>query len=112
MLNVVICGGYSPQARVLRAAVRNVAQCGEIRVITVCPALAGFEKYVEEIKALEPSSTVVVDACEGGCGNQGLAKFGVRPKAVAIMDKYPAFTEKSVKAAEERILSFIKEVQG
>jgi len=112
MLNVVICGGYSPQARVLRAAVRNVAQCGEIRVITVCPALAGFEKYVEEIKALEPSSTVVVDACEGGCGNQGLAKFGVRPKAVAIMDKYPAFTEKNVKAAEERILSFIKEVQG
>jgi hypothetical protein len=112
MLNVVICGGYSPQARVLRAAVRNVAQCGEIRVITVCPALAGFEKYVEEIKALEPSSTVVVDACEGGCGNQGLAKFGVRSKAVAIMDKYPAFTEKNVKAAEERILSFIKEVQG
>jgi hypothetical protein len=112
MLNVVICGGYSPGARVLRAAMRNVAQAGEVRVITLCPALAGFERQAEEIRALDPGSTVVVDACEGGCGNQGLAKFGVQAKAVAIMDKYPMFSERNVKAAEERIRCFIKEVQG
>jgi hypothetical protein len=112
MINVVICGGYSPQARILRAAVRNVAQCGDVRVITVCPALAGFEKSIEEISSLDPANTVVVDACEGGCGNQGLAKFGVKPKAVAIMDKYPAMTERNVKLAEEKIRSFLKEVQA
>jgi hypothetical protein len=112
MINVVICGGYSPGARILRAAVRNVAQCGEVKVITLCPALAGFGKSVEEISSLDPTNTVVVDACEGGCGNQGLAKFGVKPKAVAIMDKYPAMTERNVKLAEEKIRSFLKEVQG
>lgn len=112
MISVVICGGYSPGARILRAAMRNVAQCGEVRVVTVCPALAGFEKSIEEISSLDPAETVVVDACEGGCGNQGLAKFGVKPKAVAIMDKYPAYSEKNVKAAEERVRSFLKEVRG
>ena len=112
MINVVICGGYSPGARILRAAVRNVAQCGDVRVITVCPALAGLEKSIEEISSLDPTNTVVVDACEGGCGNQGLAKFGVRPKAVAIMDKYPAMTERNVKLAEDKIRSFLNEVQG
>jgi hypothetical protein len=112
MINVVICGGYSPQARILRAAVRNVAQCGDVRVITVCPALAGFEKSIEEISSLDPANTVVVDACDGGCGNQGLAKFGVKPKAVAIMDKYPVMTERTVKLAEEKVRSFLKEVQG
>ena len=112
MINVVICGGYSPQARILRAAVRNVAQCGDVRVVTLCPALAGFEKSIEEVSSLDPANTVVVDACEGGCGNQGLVKFGVKPKAVAIMDKYPAMTERNVKLAEEKIRSFLKEVQG
>ncbi len=112
MLNVVICGGYSPGARVLRAAIRNVAQVKDIRVITVCPALAGYEKSIEEIRSLDPSMTVAIDACEGGCGNQGLAKLGVKPMAVAILDKYPMLSEKSVKAAEERIHSFLKEVQG
>lgn len=112
MLNVVICGGYSPGARVLRAAMRNVAQCGEINVITVCPALAGFERAIEEISSLDPASTVVVDACEGGCGNQGLVKFGVKPKAVAILDKFPVVTERNVKAAEDKIRTFLREVQG
>lgn len=112
MINVVICGGYSPQARILRAAVRNVAQCGDVRVITVCPALAGFEKSIEEVSSLDPANTVVLDACEGGCGNQGLAKFGIKPKAVAIMDKYPVMTERNVKLAEEKVRSFLKEVQG
>lgn len=112
MINVVICGGFSPGARVLRAAIRNVAQCDEVRVVTACPALAGLEKSIEEISSLDPANTVVVDACEGGCGSQGLIKFGVKPKAVAIMDKYPAYSERAIKAAEERIRTFLKEVQG
>lgn len=111
-MNVVICAGYSPGARVLRMAMHNVAKCGEIQVVTVCPALAGFEKAIQEVSSLDPAATVVVDACEGGCGNQGLLKFGVKPRAVVILDKYPAVTERNVKAAEERIRSFIKEVQG
>lgn len=110
MINVVICGGYSPGARVLRAAIRNVAQSENVKVFTLCPALAGLEKPLEEISSLDPSSTVVVDACEGGCGNQGLAKFGVRPRAVAILDKYPMVSEKSIRAAEDKIRSFLKEV--
>jgi hypothetical protein len=28
------------------------------------------------------------------------------------MDKYPAYSERNVKAAEERIRSFLREVQG
>ncbi len=112
MINVVICGGYSPGARILRAAIRNVARNTEVRVITVCPALAGYENAIEEISSLDPANTVVVDACEGGCGNQGLAKFGVKPKAVAIMDKYPMVSERTIKAAEDKINSFLKEVQG
>ncbi|MCU0861486.1 MAG: putative zinc-binding protein [Methanomassiliicoccales archaeon] len=112
MLNVVICGGYSPGARVLRAAIRNVAQSGEIKVITLCPALAGYEKQAEELRALDPASTVVVDGCEGGCGNQGLAKFGIKAKSVAVLDKYPMVSERNIKSAEERIRSFVKEAQA
>ena len=112
MINVVICGGYSPGARVLRAAIRNVSQSGDVKVITLCPALAGLERPIEEISSLDPSNTVVVDACEGGCGNQGLVKFGIKPRAVAILDKYPFISEKNIKAAEDKLRSFLKEVQG
>lgn len=109
MLNIVICAGYSPGARVLRAAIRNVAQCGEVQVITLCPALAGFKKQREELEALDPNRILVVDACEGGCGNQGLAKFGIKPKAVVVLNKYPMVSEKAVLDAETRIRQFLKE---
>src|SRR5271157_5872795 len=89
VLNVVICGGFSPGARVLRAAMRAIASCGNVNVITLGPSLAGLEKPADDIRALDPSITVVVDACEGGCGNQGLAKFSVFPKAVLVLPKYP-----------------------
>jgi hypothetical protein len=112
MLNLLICAGYSPGARVLRAAVRRVARCGEVQVITICPALAGFERQREELQALDPDSIVVVDACEGGCGNQGLARFGIKPKAVAVLNKYPMVTEKAVLDAEERIRQFLREAGG
>jgi len=110
MLNLVICGGYSPGARVLRAAARNVAHCDELRVITVCPALAGLEKQIEEIRNLDPTCTVAVDACEGGCGNQGLAKFGVIPKAMLVLPKFPMVSEKNVAEAETKIRQFLDEV--
>jgi hypothetical protein len=112
MLNVLICAGYSPGARVLRAAIRRVAKCDEVQVITLCPALAGFEKQRADILALDPNSIVVIDACEGGCGNQGLAKFGIKPKAVAVLNKYPMVTEKAVLDAEAHIREFLKEEGG
>ncbi len=108
MLNVVICGGFSPGARVLRAAMHTVATCGDVNVITLGPSLAGLEKPIQDIKALDPTTTIVVDACEGGCGNQGLAKFGISPKAVLVLPKYPMVTEKSVKDAEARITKFLE----
>lgn len=111
MLNVVICGGYSPGARVLRAAIRNVVRDHNIRVVTLCPALAGYEKQMEEIRSLDASNTIVVDGCEGGCGNQGLMKFGIKPRGVVVLDKYPMVSDRSIRSAEERILSFLKEVQ-
>jgi hypothetical protein len=108
VLNVVICGGFSPGARVLRAAMRAIASCGNVNVITLGPSLAGLEKPVDDIRALDPSITVVVDACEGGCGNQGLAKFGVIPRAVLVLPKYPMLSEKNVKDAEARVSKFIE----
>lgn len=112
MLNLVICAGYSPGARVLRAAMRRVAKCGEVQVISLCPALAGSERRAQELRALDPGSILVVDACEGGCGNQGLAKLGIRPKAVAVLNKYPMVSERAILDAEGRIRQFLKEAGG
>jgi len=111
MMNVVICGGFSPGARVLRAAMRNVAKCGDVAVITLAPALVDLEKPAAEMRALDPSITVVVDACEGGCGNQGLLKFGVTPKAVLVLPRYPMAGEKAMKDAESRVIKFLEEAR-
>ena len=108
MLNVVICGGFSPGARVLRAAMHGLAACGDVNVVTLGPSLAGLEKPSDDIRALDPNMTVVVDACEGGCGNQGLAKFGVRPKGVLVLPKYPIVSEKNIKDAEARVAKFLE----
>jgi hypothetical protein len=110
VLNVVICGGFSPGARVLRAAMHGRVSCDGITLVTLGPALAGLEKPSEDIRALDPQATIVVDACEGGCGNQGLAKLGVKPKAVLVLPKYPMVSEKNVKDAEQRIARFIQEM--
>jgi uncharacterized metal-binding protein len=110
MINLVICGGYSPGARVLRAAARSVAKCGEVQVITLCPALAGLANRVDEAKSLDPERTVVVDGCEAGCGLQALQMFGVKPKSVILLNKYPAVLQKYIKEAEEMISRLILEV--
>jgi uncharacterized metal-binding protein len=107
MTYIVICGGYSPGARVLRAAVRQVSAGREIQVVTLCPALAGLPKAIEEIKSLSPLDTLVVDACEGGCALQGLIRFGVRPKANIILNKYPMVSDRNIKEAKERIEEFL-----
>ena len=112
MINLVICGGYSPQARVLRAAARNVARCGEVQIITLCPALAGLANRLEEIKSLDMEQTVVVDACEGGCALQALQLFGVRPKSSVLLTKCPIFSEKYVKEAQERISQLVAGIGG
>ncbi len=111
MLNVVICGGFSPGARVLRIAMHGAVSCGDVNVVTLGPSLAGLEKSADDIRALDPQSTIVVDACEGGCGNQGLAKFGLKPKAVLVLPKYPMVSEKNVKDAEARVIRFIEEAR-
>lgn len=112
MINLVICGGYSPQARVLRAAVKEIAKCGEIQIITLCPALAGLEKRLEEVKAFDPRTIIVVDACEGGCALQALQLLGVKPKSSILLTKYPVFSGKYVSAAQEKILQLLAEVRG
>ena len=112
MIDLVICGGYSPQARVLRAAVRGVAKCGEVQVITLCPALAGLANRLEEIKTLDPERTVVVDACEGGCALQALQLIGLKPKSSILLTKYPVFSDKYVKEAQEKIVRLLAEVKS
>ena len=52
-VDIVICSGYSPGARVLRAAVREISKRRPIRVVTVAPALAGLPKAVEDMKGLK-----------------------------------------------------------
>jgi uncharacterized metal-binding protein len=111
MINLVICGGYSPQARVLRTAVRALAKCGEVQIITLCPALAGLANRSEEIRSLDPDATIVVDACEGGCALQALQQFGVKPRSSILLSKYPAFSDRYVKDAQDRVLKLLAEVK-
>ena len=112
MINLVICGGYSPQARVLRVAVKGVAKCGEVQVITLCPALAGLANRLEEVNSFDPEKTVVVDACEGGCALQALQLIGLTPRSSLLLTKYPVFSDKYVKEAQEKIVRLLAEVKG
>jgi uncharacterized metal-binding protein len=110
MIDVVICGGFSPGARVLRAAIRGVCEEKEIRVVTLTPAMAGIGQSVEEVRSMAPAQLVVIDACEGGCGIQSLAHFGLTPRAKLMLKKYPSCSEKNVQEAREKILDFLSGV--
>lgn len=110
MIDVVICGGFSPGARVLRAAIRSVCEEREIRVVTLTPAMAGIEPSLEDVRLMAPAQLVVIDACEGGCGIQSLAHFGLAPRAKLMLKKYPSFSDKNVQDARERILDFLSGV--
>jgi len=111
-IDVAICSGFSPGARVLRAAVRELADEEDIRVVTVAPALAELPKAVEEMRSLKGRKVVVVDGCEGGCGLQVLGRFEVPPSSVVMIRKYFNVTRKGIDEAKEEIRKAIKEVRG
>ncbi|WP_019177901.1 putative zinc-binding protein [Methanomassiliicoccus luminyensis] len=109
-VNVVMCAGFSPSARMVRKALRKVSERADILVITPCPAGAGLSKYIEELKDLDPARTIAVEGCEACCGMQTLLQAGVSPSQLVVMEKIAAVDDKAVADAEERILAALKEV--
>jgi uncharacterized metal-binding protein len=107
---VVMCAGFSPSARMVRKALRKVAEKKDITVITPCPAGAGLVKFEDELRALDPRRTLVVDGCEGCCGMQALMLYGVMPAKTLVMDKVVVIDDKAVASAEEKILAALKEM--
>jgi len=111
-IDIVICSGYSPGARVLRAAVREVSKQENVRMVTVAPALAGLPKAVEDMNSLKDRCVVVVDGCEGFCALQTLNQFGVRPASSLMLNKYVQVTPQAVNLEAGRILKLVQEVRG
>jgi DGC domain len=111
-INVVMCAGFSPSARMVRKALRRVAEREDIRVITPCPAGAGLNRYVDELKALDPGRTMVVEGCDGCCGLQALMLHGITPAQTVVADKVIAVTEKDIAATEEKIVAAMKEMRA
>lgn len=109
-VTVLMCAGFSPSARVVRRAIRRVAEKKDIRVLSPCPAGAGLAKYVDELKTLDPNRTVVVEGCDGCCGTQTMMLYGVIPLRTVIIDKTAVVDERSVAAAEDKILASLQEM--
>jgi len=95
-VDIVICSGFSPGARVLRAAVRDIAKRRPVRVVTVAPALAQLPKAVENMKGLKDRKVVVVDGCDGLCGLQVLMQYGVEPQGKVMMGPFFQVNEKGI----------------
>ncbi len=111
-VNVVMCAGFSPSARILRTALRRISENEDVKVVTTCPAAAGLSKYEDELRALDPNRTLVVDGCEGCCGMQALMLYGIMPRKNVVLDKYIIVDERSIKASEERILEALREMRA
>ncbi len=111
-IDVAICSGFSPGARVLRAAVRELAAEEGIRVVTVAPALAEIPKAMEEMRSLRGRKVIVVDGCEGGCGLQVLNRYEVLPSSIVMIRKHFNVTRKGIDEAKEEIRKAIQEVRG
>jgi uncharacterized metal-binding protein len=111
-IDIVICSGYSPGARVLRAAVREVSKQERVRMVTVAPALAGLPKAIEEMNSLKEGCVVVVDGCEGFCALQTLNQFGIRPNGSLMLNKHVQVTKQAVDMEAGRILKLVQEVRG
>ena len=109
-INVVMCSGFSPSSRMVRKALRRVAEKKDIKVISVCPPDAGLNKYVEEITALNPARTMVVEGCDGCCGTMGLMLQGFTASKTVVMDKTAVFNDKAIDRAEEIILTALEEM--
>jgi uncharacterized metal-binding protein len=110
-VDLVICSGFSPGARVLRAAVREAGKTEKIRMVTVAPALAGLPKAIEDIKGLKDRCVVVVDGCEGFCGLQTLMQFGIEPAAKLMLNKHVQVTDAAVKMETDKIVKLVKEAR-
>ena len=95
-IDIVICSGYSPGARVLRAAVREISKRRPIRVVTVAPALAQLPRAVEDMNGLKDRKVIVVDGCDGLCGLQVLMQFGVVPAGKVMMGPHFKVDEKGI----------------
>lgn len=111
-IDVAICSGFSPGARVLRAAVRELTEEEDIRVVTIAPALAELPKAMEEMRSLKDRKVIVVDGCEGGCGLQVLNRYEVMPSSIVMIKKHFNVTRKGIDEAKEEIRQAIQEVRG
>ncbi|TFG57420.1 MAG: hypothetical protein E4H30_00560 [Methanomassiliicoccus sp.] len=111
-IDVAICSGYSPGARVLRAAVRELTKEENIRVVTVAPALAELPKAMEEMRSLQFRKVLLVDGCEGGCGLLVLNRFEVLPSSMIMIDKHFNVSRKGIDETKERIRQTLKEMRG
>ncbi|MCE5297169.1 MAG: putative zinc-binding protein [Euryarchaeota archaeon] len=111
-VDVVICSGYSPGARVLRAAVREAGKREKIRMVTVAPALAQLPKAVEDMESLKKRCVVVVDGCEGFCGLQTLAQFGVPRAGELKINQYAMYSESGVQLEADKIVKLVQEARS
>jgi len=111
-IDVAICSGFSPGARVLRAAVRELTEEEDIRIVTIAPALAELPKAMDEMRSLKERRVIVVDGCEGGCGLQVLNRYEVMPTSVVMIRKHFNVTRKGIDEAKEQIRKAIQEVKG
>jgi uncharacterized metal-binding protein len=109
-IDIVICSGYSPGARVLRAAVRDISRRRPIRVVTVAPALAQLPKAVEDMNGLKDRKVIVVDGCDGLCGLQVLMQFGVVPKGKMMMGPFFQVDEEGIAKTANQIERLMDEV--
>jgi uncharacterized metal-binding protein len=109
-VDIVICSGYSPGARILRAAVRDISKRRAIRVVTVAPALAQLPKAIEDMNALKGRKVIVVDGCDGLCGLQVLMQFGVQPDGKMMMGPYFKVDEKGIADTSKQIEKLMDEV--
>ncbi|MHC1681195.1 MAG: putative zinc-binding protein [Methanomassiliicoccales archaeon] len=110
-IDVAICSGFSPGARVLRAAVRELTEEEDIRIVTIAPALAELPKAMDEMRSLKERRVIVVDGCEGGCGLQVLNRYEVMPSSVVMIQKHFNVTRKGIDEAKEQIRKAIHEVK-
>ena len=109
-VDIVICSGYSPGARVLRAAVREISKRRPIRVVTVAPALAQLPKAMDDMNGLKDRKVIVVDGCDGLCGLQVLMQFGVEPKGRLMMGPYYKVDEKGIVETTRQIEALMDKV--
>lgn len=111
-VDIVMCAGLSPSARVVRQALARVAEIEDIVVHSTCGASAGVERHRQEIVSLNPRRTLVVDGCDGFCGLLALRGFGVEPIRSVYIDNVPVVTEKAVADTAEKVLKALKEMNG